>query len=204
MALNLQVKSDDFVPFIKCNAKTGDWYSKDDAGNQFQVREMTAVVDLANIKVGWVRFEQNAAPHAVWDANGYEAPQPSPQHKRGFSVRVYSPKNLGGVRELMSNSSAVNAAIIELYSVYENAPESREGLVPVVRCEGFLPIKSRHGQNFRPVLRIVDWVQRPAALNGAASSPPVQPQPAPTPIAPWAAPVQPEPSSAVFDDDIPF
>jgi len=148
---------------------------------------------------------QDAAPDAVWDANGAEAPQPTPQHKRGFSVKVYSPKNLGGLREFMSNSSAVNLAMVELYLEYENAPERRNGRMPVVRCEGVLPIKSRHGQNFRPVLRITNWVDPPAALNGKGMSPPVPPQPqsASTPRVPWALPEKPERSSELLNGDIP-
>lgn len=202
MGLRLKANSDDFLPYTKFNAKDGHWYSKDDAGSQFQVKEMTASVDLEKIRVGWIRFEQDAAPDAVWDADGCEAAQPSPQHKRGFSVRLYSPKNLGGLREFMSNSSAVNAAMVELYSAFEDAPERLQGLVPVVRCEGVLPIKSRHGQNYRPVLRIARWVERPDALNGGGGPK----QPASEVTGPWALPVKPEPlptGSEMIDDDLP-
>jgi hypothetical protein len=111
-------------------------------------------------------------------------------------------KTIGGGREFTGCSIGARAAIDELYDEFESAPERQQGLVPVVCSEAVLPVKSRHGQNYRPVLRIFKWVERPDGLNDAGGPK----EPAREATAPWALPVKPEPSptdSEMFDDDLP-
>lgn len=180
MPLNLEPRAaGDFVPYVKYNAKAGRWYTKTDNGDEIEVANMTAIFDLAQIKTGWLLFSEGAAPDTVWD-NGSVAAQPSPQHKRGFSVNAFSPKELGGVREFSSSSNSAIIAIKELHEAFEAAPEAAKGLVPVVKCESVLPVKSKFGTNYQPVLKITKWVPRPEALPAtvAAASevpPPVHP-----------------------------
>ena len=170
MPLNLEPRNGDFTPYIKFNAKAGRWYTKTDSGEEVEVSNMTAIFDLANIKTGWINFVEGAAPDVVYD-NGSTAKQPSPQHKRGFAVNAFSAKELGGLREFSSTSNSAIIAIKELYEEFEAAPESRKGLVPVVKCENVLPVKSKFGTNYQPVLTISKWVPRPpamlATINGA-------------------------------------
>jgi hypothetical protein len=186
MPLNLEPRSNaDFIPYLKFNGKAGRWYTKTDAGDEIEVQNMTAIFDLAHIKTGWLLFNENAAPDKVWD-NGSTASPPSPQHKRGFAVNVFSPKELGGVREFSATSNTAIIAIRELYDAWESAPESKKGLVPVVKCENVLPVKSKFGTNYQPALKIVKWVPRPEAMpNGVTHTastieetvpPPVQQQ----------------------------
>jgi hypothetical protein len=165
MPLDIEPRSgEDFIPYVKFDAKAGRWFSKQDGGGEEEVRDMTAIFDLANIKLGWLYFNEGTAPDAVWD-NGKAAQQPTPQHKRGFSVNLFSPQKIGGLRELRSNSNAAINAIKTLYEQeYETAPEAAKGLVPVVTCESVRPVKSKFGTNYEPVLKIAKWVPRPEAL----------------------------------------
>ena len=175
MPLNLEPRSAEFIPYVKFNAKAGRWYSKTETGDEFEVANMTAIFDLESIRVGWLHFQEGLAPDATWDSGPTAAAAPTPQHKRGFSLNVYSKKELGGVRELSSTSNITIVAIKELYEKFENAPERKKGMVPVVRCENVLPIKSKFGTNYQPVLSLLRWVARPAELpahlagNGIAS-----------------------------------
>lgn len=165
MPLNLEPRTGaDFVPYMKFNAKAGRWYTKTDSGEEAEVKKMTALFDLAGIKTGWLLFNEGGAPEHVWDANGTVPPQPTPKHKRGFAVNVFSPKELGGLRELSSSSNVAIIAIKELYDAYEAAPEAKQGLVPVVSCEGIAPVKSKFGTNYQPTLKITRWVERPSAM----------------------------------------
>jgi len=168
MPLNIEPRSnEDFVPYVKFDAKAGRWFVKADSGDEQEVRDMTALFDLQNIKLGWLLFNEGAAPEATWD-NGKVEAQPTPKHRRGFSINVFSPQKLGGLRELRSNSNAAISAIKSLYEQqYEIAPEAKKGLVPVVTCENVLPIKSKFGTNYQPVLKITKWVPRPEGLPGA-------------------------------------
>lgn len=187
MPLNLEPRNGDFTPYIKFNSKAGRWYTKNENGDEVEVTDMTAIFDLGNIKTGWILFNEGVAPESVWD-NGVMAPQPSPKHKRGFAVNVYSPKNIGGLREFSSNSNSAIVAIKTLYDAYESSPESANGLVPVVKCERVEPIKSKFGTNFQPYLKIVQWVPRPEGLT-VKSAPPIAPVkynvPPPKDVAPW-------------------
>lgn len=177
MPLNLEPRNADFIPYMKFNGKAGRWYTKTDAGDEAEVANMTAIFDLASIKTGWLLFNEGGAPDHVWD-NGSAAPQPTPKHKRGFAVNVFSPKELGGLRELSSSSNVAIVAIKELYDAFEAAPEAKQGMVPVVKCESIVPVKSKFGTNYQPVLKITRWVERPEAMpagietsrNGGAST----------------------------------
>jgi hypothetical protein len=118
---------------------------------------------------------EGESPWTAWDANGAVAPKPAdkPTAKRGFSVPVFAPK-FGGLREFSSTSNGAIIAIKNLYDTqFENAPERTQGLVPIVRCEKVLPVKSRYGTNYEPVLKLVKWVARPAGLPAPESTPAV-------------------------------
>lgn len=171
MPLNLEPRSsEDFIPYIKYNGKAGRWYIRNDAGMEDEVRDMTAIFDLANIKTGWIMFSENGPPVSQWD-NGAMAAQPGPNYKRGFSVKVFSPQKLGGMREYQSNANVSIIAIRNLYEAYEAAPEAKQGLVPVVQCTDVAPIKGFKGVNYQPTLKIVKWVPRPDGLTIASKSP---------------------------------
>lgn len=181
MPLGIEPRSsEDFIPYVKYDAKAGRWFTKIvDGGEVAEVRDMTAIFDLENIKLGWLLFNEGAAPEANWD-NGSVAPAPSPKHRRGFSVNLFSPQKLGGLREMRSNANASITAIKLLYEEqFENAPERAKGLVPVVTCESVIPIKAAKGTNYQPVLKIAKWVPRPEALPAGVASevpPPVNGQ----------------------------
>lgn len=182
MAFNLAPTSGaDFVKFLKFNGKAGRWYTKNEADQEYEVTTVTAVFDLANIKTGWAKFSAGAAPEYVWDINGVRQPRPSADHKPGFQLNVFSPKNIGGVREWSANSNTAIAAMQGLYQQYEAAPESKQGKLPVVTQTQVLPVTSKHGTNYQPVFQIVSWVDRPDELKPAAAPTVIVQQPAPQP-----------------------
>lgn len=187
MPLNLTPRTNsDFISYLKYNSKAGRWYVRNDIGEEIEVKDLTAIFDLENIKTGWVLFAEGTAPDTLWDPDKrHAAQQPSPAHRRGFAVNVYSTQKLGGLREYSSNSNASIISITDLYTEFEKAPERAQGLVPVVHCESVEPIRSKFGTNFQPVLKIVKWALRPSELptpgkaNGAAETQPRSPVPPP-------------------------
>lgn len=171
MPLNLKPRTaEDFIPYVKYNGKAGRWYIRNDSGMEDEVRDMTAIFDLANIKTGWIMFGENGPPMAVWD-NGAMAPSPGQGYRRGFSVNVFSPQKLGGLREYRSNSNVSITSMLDLYNAYETAPEAKQGLAPVVQCTNVEPIKGFRGINYQPVFKIIKWVPRPAGLSAAGNKP---------------------------------
>lgn len=176
---NLEPRSsEDFTPYLKFNGKAGRWYTRNDTGQDIEVLTLTAIFDLTNIKVGWIMFAEGQAPDTVWDDNGRVGEKPSPNHKRGFAVNVFSPKLIGGLREFSSTSNIAINAIKELYDAYEKQYDPTKKLVPVVTCESVQAVKSKFGTNYQPVLKIQKWVPRPqdmpepagAATNGGATA----------------------------------
>lgn len=194
----------DFDPYLSFNAKAGRWYSKpDDGGEQYEVTNMIAVFDLSNIKTGWFAFAEGAAPEKVFDPSLTQAaPKPgNDRAKRGFEVRVFSEKNIGGVREFSSTAGVAIEAINTIYDAWEAAPESKAGKLPVIKCKAVTPVKTKHGTNYAPVLEIVSWVDRPAELAGSNDNPPetAKPQASGGHVPPPATKVP-----ATTDEDVDF
>jgi hypothetical protein len=166
MPLNLEPRNDDFTPYLKFNAKSGRWSVRNDVGEEVEVTDLVAIYDLEQIRTGWIDFAEGEAPKTYRDVNGAVAPKPLdvPKAKRGFAVNIFAPK-LGGLREFSATSNGACIAVRDLYNgQFEPAAERLHGKVPVVKCERVLPIKSKFGTNYEPVLKIVKWVDRPAGL----------------------------------------
>lgn len=173
----------DFDPYLSFNAKAGRWYSKPEGGGeQYEVTNMTAVFDFPNIKTGWFAFAEGSAPEKVFDPSLTQAaPKPANDRaKRGFEVKVFSEKNIGGVREFSSTAGVAIEAINAVYDAWENAAESKDGKLPVIKCRSVTPVKTKHGTNYAPVLEIVSWVDRPEELAGSNDNPAAASKPQPT------------------------
>jgi hypothetical protein len=188
---------EDFKVYVKYNAKAGRWYTKEDKpdASEFEVMDMTAVFDFANLKTGWFLFAPGVAPVKQLNANmrHFEL-KPSPDFKQGFQINVFSNKNLLGVREFASTAGAVIDAMNAVYDDYDNAPESKAGKLPIVKCVSVNAIVGKHGTNYSPVLKIIGWTDRPAELADAAPK-----QEAPRQLAAANAGF-----GADLDDDVPF
>lgn len=188
----------DFTPWVKYNAKAGRWYVKGDNGD-VEVHNPVFVADFANIKTGWFYFSSGQAPERVMDPSlSQRAEKPNRTFtdkagkvkdcfKRGFSLNVFSNASFGGVVELASTSGAMAEPINALYLQYEAAPESKQGMLPVVAFKQANPVTGKHGTNYSPVFEIQKWVTRPAEFDDVQTARPA-PANQSAPVA--AAPVQ--------------
>jgi hypothetical protein len=200
MGLGLPKAGDggDFITYVKYNAKAGRWYTKPEAGgDEYEVQQVTAVVDIENIKTGLMKFMAGSAPEYHFDssvgAQDAEVPDGGAKFKRGFQVLMYAEKSWQGVREFSATAGVVNESMNKLYDAWESAPEKAQGQLPVVSCTGVAPVESKHGTNYQPILQIVGWTDRPAALQANAAPQAAQPAPA---AAPQAAVPPPAPPAA--------
>jgi hypothetical protein len=153
-------------PYVKVNAKADKWFVRGADGDQ-EIQRPTFVMDLANIRTGWMRFLEGQAPERVIDPSlDQVAPNPGEGFKRGFVVACFSPKFFGGVAEFSSASIHVSNAVREIYAVFEEQSQNAEnrGKVPVVACTGSEAMKDRFGVNYKPTLSLVQWVDRPREL----------------------------------------
>lgn len=185
---------EDFKVYVKYNAKAGRWYTKEDKpdAEEFEVPDMTAVFDFANLRTGWFLFAPGVAPVKQLNPVGTAfTPKPTPDFKRGFQINVFSNKNLLGVREFASTAGAVIDSMNALHDQYEAASEAKAGQLPVVKCATVKPIVGKHGTNYSPVFQIMSWVDRPDELVEEA------------PPAANGAPAL-QPAHDDLDDSIPF
>ena len=147
---------------------------------------MTVVMDFVKIKTGWFYFGAGKAPEKVFDPSlTQRAPKPEgkiqytdpvtkivtekDKFTRGFSLVLFS-KALG-LRELSATSLALSAPINALYGQYETAPESKQGMLPVVKIGKSKAETGKHGTNFIPSFAVEKWVARPPEFDTAPTPP---------------------------------
>lgn len=166
MALNIG-SSGAIRPYAKYNAKSDKWFVRGEGGGDLEIARPSFLLDLANIRTGWLRFQEGQAPERLIDpALDRPAPSPGDGFKRGFVVMAFSPKFFGGAAEMASASSHVSNAIRDVYAVFEEQAGRAEhrGKVPLIACTGAEAMKDKYGTNYRPKLELTKWVDRPAEL----------------------------------------
>jgi hypothetical protein len=182
---------------IQYDAKGGRWHRVDrrqeESGewvsDMFDMEKGDVfVADLPNIEVGWIAFPSSGPDFRMVPNGTPLPPQPSPDHKAGFRVRVLLPRE-EQPRTFASTAKSVVSVIDDLHTKTEaHAPQ-----VPVLKIVGtrIVEVKTPKGttRNYAPLLEIVKFVDRPAALGGSAPAPVAQ-----------AAPK----TEKVLEDEIPF
>lgn len=190
---------EDFKVYVKYNAKAGRWYTKEDKpdADEFEVHDMTAVFDFANLKTGWFLFAPGVAPVKQLNAEPKTfASRPGDDFKKGFQIEVFSNKNLLGVREFCSTAGVVIDAMNTVHDRYEEGVKSNPGKLPIIKCVTVKPIVGNYGTNYSPVLEIVGWADRPAELTKVD-----EPQDnGPKQLVPAGVPA----FDSDLDDDVPF
>lgn len=195
LGLNMEAGSGDFTPWLKYDARAGRWFRKGDRdkGEQGPVdvtNNFSAVFDLATIEVGWIDFPSGAAPIMVTQpiSAGLPAKPAGGGFKQGFRMRAALPPGLGGgVYEVAASAKAFIAGIDALHTIYQSAPEAKEGKLPVISMTGTTMIETTTpkgtNRNYSPVLEVNRWVDRPTSMpaQGFQSASPVASAPAAAP-----------------------
>lgn len=158
-------------PYVKYNSKADKWFVRAEGGGDLEIARPTFLMDLANIRTGFLRFGEGQAPERIIDPSlDRTAPNPGQGFKRGFVVACFSPKFFGGMAEMASASIHTSNAIRDVYAVFEEqtGQVQNRGKVPLVACTGAEAMKDKYGTNYRPKLELVRWVDRPADLPDAS------------------------------------
>lgn len=185
MALGLNLSSggssDDIIPFIKYDARSGRIFRNDRVaganGYESQAVDITrsfkAVVDLEQFEVGWMLFGAGAAPQYAMALHGEPMPQrPTQEFRQGVRVMLKLHSSCasgeGDVRELTGNSAAFLRGVDALHDAYEAQKLPNNGKLPVVAMADSVPVTSGSGAkastNYQPVFEIVGWAVRPKDL----------------------------------------
>ena len=195
MALGLSNGSSggDFLPIVKWDARAGRFFRVDrsQGANGWESNDVDLTmdkpkfcVDLGSIEVGFMAFLPTGPDFHLTPYGNPMPEKPSKDHKAGFKVRLAG-NALNGVREFSSSAKSVLAAMDNLHSAFEAAPEAVAGKVPVVELSGSTTVVT-NGPNgkvtsYSPTFTIVAWVDRVAEFGDRTV-------PAPTAKAPIAQP----------------
>ena len=156
----------DYTPILKYNAKSGR-FSVRQGEQDVEIDRLRFAVDFGSIRLGWVRFHDDAPPDKIFDPDlEVMAPKPDGEGwKRGFEAYVFGPDNVPGVgilglREWTSTAGSTIAAIHKMYAGYEQGLPGNPGKVPFFGLAQVTPIKGFYGTNYEPVFNLIGWIDR--------------------------------------------
>ena len=196
--MSLDIGSGSGRPYVKYNSKAGRWYIRGES-DDVEIQPPTFIIDFDNIVSGWFLFREGQAPDRALD--------PGNGHSRSSSRRRITSAVSSSCATASSSSAArskcpARRCIFAMPSktptrLMKPASGANIGKVPVFVCTGITPSRDKFGQNFKPTLQLIKWVDRPAELPDEPAAMD-RPQPAPRPAA-AARPSPPPRAPAVAD-----
>ena len=160
------------------------------------------VVDTASLQTGWMHLGEGVRDWQPDASLGKKGPQPSADHKRGFSIKMYNKEM--GLAEWSANGTGPNMGLEKLWKAIEAGQAANAGKLPVIEYKGSTLEKIGKGTTRIPAFNIVSWIDRPAGMDseGADHSAPFSaPAAAPAPVAP-PVPKKSAMAAAVADDEM--
>ncbi len=190
-------------PYLKYDGRAGRLHRVDRAqgadgmwtSNEVDItRDAAFVADFANVRIGYINYPKGAAPQKVMVPFGAQLPpRPAdlgpdgrPLYRDGFEFDVVLHKSVAGedngqAREVSSTAKVAIDGFGEAFDAYKAAPEAKTGKLPVLKLVDTIAVKSGQSTNYRPVFKIMAWVDRPPGLGGNGAAPQA-PAPAPEPV----------------------
>ena len=232
MALTGLSTQTEFLPTVRFNAREGIFSrvdrTLDSLGNYANaltditaaLSEQGVLIDVANIEIGWMRFEGGVDIATQHHSLGLPGPQPSALHKEGVKLELWLPQDIAEgapLREWTHTSKAVINSVNDLHTAWEAAVAADnidDSQVPHVTVS-IEAVKTKHGTFRKPVLtlkqfvpRPIDWTIKPIVA-AAPSVPDTAPQMADAGAFGSAASASDfgsaaPPASDAKDDDLPF
>lgn len=220
MALTGLSTQTEFLPTVRFNAREGIFSRADrvmdSAGNYAneltditaELSEQGVLIDVANIEIGWIKFEGGVDITTQHHSLGLPGSRPSDWHKEGVKLELWLPQDIAEgapLREWTHTSRAVINSVNDLHTAWEAA--AREGWAVERMDDSQVPhvtvsveaIKTKHGTFRKPVLTLKQFVERPIDWKIKPVVPATAPQMADAGGFGSAAP-----ASDAKDDDLPF
>jgi hypothetical protein len=168
--------------YIRFSPQANAWTNQD---GEIQLGKV--VFDIDNVTTGWLELGVGVRDWQPDAALGKKGPQPTANHKRGFSIVFYS-KALGTV-EWSSNGVGPNMGLEHLYKQCSEQRAANPDKLPVIEYTGSRMEKIGKGTTRIPNFTLTGWIARPAGMD--AQTPPIDefdpfPAPVPAPAAPAA------------------
>ena len=226
MALTGLSTQTEFLPTDRFNAREGIFSRADrvmdSAGNYSnELTDITAalseqgvLIDVANIEIGWIKFEGGVDITTQHHSLGLPGSRPSDWLKEGVKLELWLPQDIAEgapLREWTHTSKAVINSVNDLHTAWEAAVAADnidDSQVPHVTVS-IEAVKTKHGTFRKPVLTLKQFVPRPIDWTIKPVIPATAPQMADAGAFGSAAPAASDFGSAASasdakDDDLPF
>jgi len=168
--------------YIRFSPQANAWTNQD---GEIQLGKV--VFDIDNVQTGWLELGVGVRDWQPDAALGKKGPQPTANHKRGFSIVFYS-KALGTV-EWSSNGVGPNMGLEQLYKqCSEQRNDTNFDKLPVIEYTGSRMEKIGKGTTRIPNFTLTGWIARPAGMGAQEFAPIPEFDPFPAPVPAPAAP----------------
>ena len=163
------------------------------------------VVDTASLQTGWMHLGEGVRDWQPDAGLGKKGAQPSPDHKRGFSIKFYNKEM--GLAEWSANGTGPNMGLEKLWKAIEAGQAGNADKLPVIEYKGSTLEKIGKGTTRIPNFDVVSWIDRPAGLDAvddgtqSFDSDGKISMAAPAPVAPQPKPVQKTAMAQAVEDD---
>ena len=165
--------------FIRLNLQTGQWTFKGPNTDAVPFDATQGILfDLQSLQMGWLSLN-HGRDWQPWPALGQRTPQPTEDHKTGFSIDCFVP-NLGHANFSDSSQGKCNF-IAKLYNEAEQTPQFAAQQKPFVVVTGCNPVSIGNGMSADVSYSIAGWQPEMPAAQPQPVQPVSQPAPAPMP-----------------------
>jgi hypothetical protein len=121
------------------------------------------VVDTASLQTGWMHLGEGVRDWQQDASLGKKGAQPSPDHKRGFSIKFYNKEM--GLAEWSANGTGPNMGLEKLWKAIEAGQAANADKLPVIEYKGSTLEKIGKGTTRIPNFDVVSWIERPAGMD---------------------------------------
>lgn len=145
--------------YIRFMPSVNAWLNSDK--QEFTLKKM--VVDLDSLQTGWMHLGEGVRDWQPDVSVGQKGAQPSADHKRGFSIKLYNKEM--GLAEWSANGTGPNMGLEKLWKVIEAQQKTNEGKYPVIEYTGSTLEKIGKGTTRIPNFNVTSWIARPAGMD---------------------------------------
>ena len=125
--------------------------------NKVPIVLRTFILDHGSVKSGWGNINENAAPDWQWDSTlGVRSPQPTTDHRRGFSARLWFPEH--GWVDWATNSTGASMGFDTVFELVWGHKDSHPGEFAEIQYTGSQPLRIGKGNTRKPLFQVLGWV----------------------------------------------
>lgn len=124
--------------------------------NKIEIQLSEFAINLDSLKTGWGFLAPGMAPDWTWDTiTGQPDPQPTPEHKRAFSIELIDPLN--GTMEWNGTGHGSCKAIEKIFEDINKSKSEHPKKIPICKYLHSEAEKIGKGNTRVPIFNIIGW-----------------------------------------------